>query len=205
MNALDALLADLAETLANAALALDTGARERLAALDGRRVQILCTAPAKTLMLAVQGERLSVSAEALQQAHVTVKGSAADLLAWLAVDAESGAEKVEIDGDRTILLALAEIFDRGSLGRAFKALADRLPAVQGEDILGALEVAAAAAQSVAEGAATGLQRLAGRAALNASAVDDFGAAVADLSERTDRLVDRVRALEAQLSDKLRNP
>ena len=104
---LDALFADLVETLANAALKLDDAAADRLAALEGRRLRILCRAPAKTVTLGVQRRRLSVSAEAIGEADVSVCGSASELFAWAFAGLGKASGQLEIAGDEALLAEFA--------------------------------------------------------------------------------------------------
>ena len=187
----DALFADLVETLANFGLSLDDDAAQRLAALEGRRLRIQCKAPAKTVTLGVQSRRLSLSAEAIGAADVTVSGAAADLLAWAWAGFGKGADKLEMEGDAALVAEFAAALRPSGLDAVFA----RLPDNPGEDLLGALELAGAVLRSAVEGGAAALQRGLGEAPADAPPGREFAAAVRELRERVDGLQARVRDLE----------
>ena len=149
MNTLDALLADLAETVGNAALDLDADAKERLAALEGRCIRIECARPNKVATLKVQRARIGVSEEAIGEADAVVRGSMAELIAWVAAGAPAEGAAVRIDGDREALAELMAAITPNFVNR----LAGALSGSPGEDLLGALELAAAGVRSAAKGVA----------------------------------------------------
>ena len=149
MNPLDALFADLAETVGNALLSLDAEAKERLANLEGRCIRIECTAPERVATLKVQRSRIAVSAEAIGEADATVQGSMAALIAWGAAGAPADGAAVRIEGDRGALAEVSAALTPSLLTQLSKALSNS----PGEDLLGALELAAAGLRSAAEGAA----------------------------------------------------
>ena len=151
---LDALFADFVEILANAALALDGAAANRLAALEGRRLRIQCEAPAKTLTLGVQRGRLSVSAEAIGEAEVSVCGSASELLAWAFAGFDKTNRQLEIAGDEALLAEFAAALRPSGLD----ALAARLPDNVADDLFGALELGGAVLRSAAEAGVEALRR-----------------------------------------------
>ena len=151
---LDALFADLVETLANAALKLDDAAADRLAALEGRRLRILCRAPAKTVTLGVQRRRLSVSAEAIGEADVSVCGSASELFAWAFAGLGKASGQLEIAGDEALLAEFAAALRPTGL----EAITERLPDNLGDDLFGALELGAAILGSAAQSGADALRR-----------------------------------------------
>ncbi|MCY4344100.1 MAG: SCP2 sterol-binding domain-containing protein [Gammaproteobacteria bacterium] len=154
MNPLDALLADLAETLGNALLNLDADAKERLAELEGRCIRIECLLPRKSATLTVQRSRIAVSAEAIGEADAVVQGSMTELIAWVVGGASAESAAVRIEGDPG---ALAEVRAAitPSLVSSLSGTASNSP---GEDALGALELAAAGLRSAAEGAAHAIER-----------------------------------------------
>ena len=154
MNPLDALFADLAETVGNALLGLDAEAKERLADLDGRCIRIECTAPERVATLKVQRSRIAVSAEAIGEADATVQGSMAALIAWGAAGAPSDDTAVRIEGDRRALAEVTAALTPNLLGQLSNALSNN----PGEDLLGALELAAAGLRSAAEGAAHAIEQ-----------------------------------------------
>ena len=154
MNPLDAMFADLAETVGNAVLNLDAEAKERLTALEGRCIRIECTLPTKTATLKVQRSRIAVSAEAMGEADAVVQGSMAELITWVAAGAPADSTAVRIEGDQG---ALAEV-TAAITPDLISQLANTLSRGPGEDLLGALELAAAGLRSAAEGAAHAIEQ-----------------------------------------------
>lgn len=154
MNPIDALFADLTETLGNALLNLDADAKQRLADLEGRCIRIECTLPSKSATLKVQRSRVAVSAEAIGEADAVVQGSMADLIAWVLGGASAESTAVRIEGDQG---ALAEV-TAAITPNLVNQLSDALSNSPGEDVLGALELAAAGLRSAAEGAAHAIEQ-----------------------------------------------
>lgn len=154
MNPLDALFADLAETGGNAVLNLDPDAKQRLADLEGRCIRIECTLPSKTATLKVQRSRIAVSAEAIGEADAVVQGSVAELIAWAAAGAPADSTAVRIEGDPGALAEVMAVITPSLV----RQLSNALSSGPGEDWLGALELAAAALRSAAEGAAHAIEQ-----------------------------------------------
>ena len=154
MNPLDALFADLAETIGNAALNLDADAKKRLAALEGRCIRIESTLPSKVATLKVQRSRIAVSAEAIGEADAVVQGSLADLIAWVGSGAPADSTAVRIDGDQGALAEVTAAITPNLVGQLSNALSQG----PGEDLLGALELPAAGLRSAAEGAAHAIEQ-----------------------------------------------
>ena len=154
MNPLDALFADLAETGGNAVLKLDPDAKQRLADLEGRCIRIECTLPSKTATLKVQRSRIAVSAEAMGEADAVVQGSVAELIAWVAAGAPADSTAVRIEGDPGALAEVMAAITPSLVSQLSNALSNG----PGEDWLGALELAAAALRSAAEGAAHAIEQ-----------------------------------------------
>lgn len=154
MNPLDVLFADLAETLGNALLNLDADAKQRLADLEGRCIRIECTLPNKSATLKVQRSRVAVSAEAMGEADAVVQGSMADLIAWVLGGASAESAAVRIEGDQGALAEVTAAITPSLVNQLSSALSNS----PGEDVLGALELAAAGLRSAAEGAAHAIEQ-----------------------------------------------
>ena len=165
----DALLADLAETVGNAALRLDGDAQQRVAALDGRCIRIECTLPEKTATFSVQRSRIAVSAESIGEADAVVHGSMAELVAWVAAGAPVEGAAVRVEGDRGVLAEVVAAMTPSFLGPLSQALANG----PGEDFLGALELAAAGLRSALEGATHAFERERASSADGASPLAQF--------------------------------
>ncbi|MXW48695.1 MAG: SCP2 sterol-binding domain-containing protein [Gammaproteobacteria bacterium] len=154
MNPIDALFADLAETLGNALLNLDADAKQRLADLEGRCIRIECTLPNKSATLKVQRSRVAVSAEAIGEADAVVQGSMADLIAWVLGGASAESTAVRIEGDQGALAEVTAAITPNLVNQLSSALSNS----PGEDVLGALELAAAGLRSAAEGTAHAIEQ-----------------------------------------------
>ncbi len=186
---LESLLARAAESLANATLRLDKRAGERLAALDGRSIQVESTDPAQVFSVRVDNTRLVVTRGPADSPDATVSGRFQDLVAWLAAPSSSAAARVEIDGDTAVPAGLAEIF------RSLAPQGLSLP-IRGDDLLGALELAGAVAGSVAEGAARAWRQVAAPPLANRDRFAGARAEIAGLREEIEGLAARVAALES---------
>lgn len=154
MNPLDALFADLIETIGNAALGLNADAKERLADLEGQSIRIECTLPSKVATLQVCGGRIAVSAEALGEADAVVRGSIADLITWMVAGASADSAAVRIEGDLGAWAEIAAAIAPHRIGWPF----DALPSGTVEDLLGAVELALAGLRSATEGAARAIEQ-----------------------------------------------
>ena len=100
------LLADMATSISNKALNADPDLKEKLASLDGRVIEIVCTAPATTGHLSVVGGRLLFSSGPAELPHVRVKGTATNLIKWLT---QMQADDLIIDGDHNVLLEFLNV------------------------------------------------------------------------------------------------
>jgi ubiquinone biosynthesis protein UbiJ len=108
---IEQFLADMATSVSNKALNTDPELQQRLKALDGRIVEIECTAPFVIGHLKVVDGQMLFTSGAAEQPHVRVKGSAPNLLKWLT---QREPEDLIIDGDHNILLEflnIAQSFD----------------------------------------------------------------------------------------------
>ena len=108
---IEAFLADMATTISNKALNADPDLKEKLVALNGRVIEIECTAPATVGHMSAQGGRLLFSPGPAELPNVRVKGTAVNLGKWLT---QMQAEDLIIDGDHNVLLEflnLAQSFD----------------------------------------------------------------------------------------------
>ena len=189
--AVDALFADFVETSANVGLSFDDAAVQRLAALEGRRMRIQCTAPEKTVTLGVQRRRLSVSAEAVGEADVLVRGTAPGLLAWAAAGFGEAGDPLQVEGDEALLAEFAAALRPSGLD----ALLERLPGDVGENLIGAFELGGATLRSAAEAGADALKSGLQELYADRPHCREFAAELASLRKRVDQLQARLRTLE----------
>ena len=195
---LDSVLADALAALANASLDLDPASRSRLAGLEGRQIQVTALLPPplgeRHFALAVTAARLRFHLHAPERPNVVVRGTAPDLLAWLAAGEGAAAARLGIDGDET---ALAEL---GAALKAFRPdLGGPLSHLVGEELaqaaLGAAELALAVTRSALEGAGLTVRDEAARVFVDRTRMERFLDELDDLRLRVDRLDARVQAQE----------
>ena len=181
---LESLFARMAESMANATLRLDKGSRERLAALEGRSIQVESTGPAQVFSVRVCDGRIEVTPGPVDSPDAVVRGRFQGLAAWLAAPDGSAAERVEIDGDPAVPAELAELF------RALAPQGLPLP-FRGEDLVGAVELAGAVIGSAAEGAARAWRQVSKGAFVSrdrfGDAREDIEALRADIGNLTARV------------------
>lgn len=187
---LESLLARWAESVANATLSLDKGCEERLAALEGRSVQVESTASAQVFSVRVSDGRIEVLPGLVDSPDAVVSGKLQDLVAWFAMPDGDAAERVEIEGDADVPEGLSELF-RELVRRGLP-----LP-LRGDDLLGALELAGAVIGSAAEGATRAWrQASSGPPFVNRGHFGDAQEEIASLSAEIESLVARVESLES---------
>ena len=186
---LDAVFAGMAESLANATLRLDKASGERLAALEGRTVQVESTLPSQVWSVRVRDARIEVLPGLVDSPDVIARGKPQDLLAWFASPEGQAAQRVQIEGDAALLAELAGVF---------KALAPKgfSPPIRGQDLLGAAELAAAVMSSAAESVAGAWREATAGRFVNRSGYGDFEEGIESLRAEIERLSARVRTLES---------
>ena len=106
------LLASAMDRAINQALAADTGARERLQALDQRCIQLDLSGLGINLYFIGQGERLQIVAETDLPADTIIRGSPAALLAMTAPDWFGNSSGVRIEGEVGAAQALEKLMRR---------------------------------------------------------------------------------------------
>ena len=185
----ETLFARMAESAANATLRLDRGSRERLAALEGRSIQVESTEPGQVFSIRISGGRVEVLAGLVDSPDALVRGRLTELMAWFAAPDGSAASRVEIDGAAAVPVALAEVF-RGLVPRGLP-----LP-IRGEDLKGAAELAGAVLGSATEGAARAWRQVSGQPFVNRDRFGDAREEIGSLRAEIERLTGRLEALES---------
>lgn len=153
MLSIDHFLADMATTISNKALSTDPDMQETLARLNGRIIEVECTAPALTGHVVIDGEQMVFEIGEAQCPHVRIKGNAQNLLKWLT---QRDPEDLIIDGDHNVLLEfldLAQRFDP-DVEHTLSAIVGRDIAAKAAD---AAELSLKSLQSVAQSIAQGLE------------------------------------------------
>jgi ubiquinone biosynthesis protein UbiJ len=189
------------ELIANQALRLDPLAKSRLAALDGRLIQIECTAPAETLWLAIRDADLKVQTTSTDPPTVVLKGPA-PALAGAMMGAPGATRDLDIEGDETTLEELREILVglRPDLAEWLSPLIGQQAA---DGIASLTEVGMASLRSLAEGLSGEGSRIAkdaaGRRFVDQIAFDELQAASQQLNLAVDRVTRRIELLEQSRS------
>ena len=194
MNPLLSALSQWAEALANTTLALDSQARQRLARLEGRTIQIE-TDPGESVTIEFCGERVRVMARSVDHPNAIVRGSPASLLgAW------SGGSRADlrIDGDETLIEELRNIL-RDLQPDFGEPLARLIGEQNADNITGFLELAGRALRRLAgdlgdEGSRT-VRAAAHRQFVDLGSLDQFSEQVVLAQLATDRLGARLQQLE----------
>lgn len=189
------------ETALNHALALDPDTRHKLAALDGRSIQLHLRGPELSLAVTVERQRLKVGPPP-QDSQLRVAASPGSLLAMMLRRGDEGIApgKVEIAGDADLarrLEKLASAF-RPDFEEAFaRTFGDVLGVPLAQAIANGLRYARSSAGHLGEDGADWLRDEA-RLTPAMGEVDDFLDGVDAVRERTERLEARLARLRQRL-------
>ncbi len=198
----EAVLADMLADLANRSLELDPASRARLAALEGSRVQLTTPFPGlgpRDFTLSVQAGRLRLFPHALEDPHVLVRGSAADLAATILGASDTARSRLEIHGDSSVLQALTAAL-HGYRPDLDGPLSRMLGPEAAHSVLGAAEMALAGLRSALEGAGSSVRQSAARAFVDRVQANRLADELDDLRLRIDHLGARVAAQEQRKAE-----
>ena len=189
-------LGDLLEAALNRGLALDEPTRERVTALEGRRVGIELRGLNLALALRVENGHLRVGPHWEQTGDLNVRASPASLLAFglRAGDSPLPAGKVEISGDAELARRLEKLLRefRPDIEEAFaQTFGDVLGVPLARALQGGLRWTRESAHALAQDAAEYL-REESRDVVAPGEVEEFLDDVDALRERVDRLDARVQ-------------
>lgn len=199
MSTLDTLAAELLGTLGNAGLKLDPLSEPRLQELEGKSVRFDVHVPGRAapLHLRLTVERASLNYELGDEtpANAIVRGSPADLLAWLSGRPATG---LTFSGDEALLTRLGAVFEQYQPD--LETPLGRLIGAEGSAaLLGFAEAAFAAARSAFEAVGdsageSARQHYAGNAELLAAveAAESLQLKLDRLGARASRLEETVR-------------
>jgi ubiquinone biosynthesis protein UbiJ len=200
---LPGILAAMLETAVNRLLDLDENAPARLERLDGRMLQLDIEGVGITLYFAFNGPHVEVGTRTEHDPDTVISGSPYALFSMAVPDEIGGwaapGSRVNIAGDANLARDLERLFSRldpnweGRLSRIFGD-------VWGHQVAAGLRAGAEQAKESAEtaGEMIGeyLQREQGPLP-RSEEISEFNRRVDDVREATDRLEDRIRALEEQ--------
>lgn len=195
---LDAVLADGLAELVNAALSLDPTSLARLSGLEGRRAQISAELPEplgqRHLGVTIEAGRLRLFSRQIDEPNVIIRGSPADLSAWLFGRDTGAGSGLVIDGDPTVAQELTGLFGafRPDLAGPLERLLGRDAA---DSVLGSAELAFATLRSTLEGVGQAVRQGSGQAFVDRSLARRYFDELDDLRLRIDRLTARVEAEE----------
>lgn len=97
------VLSSTANAISVAATKSDPHLLARLQKLNGRCIEIHCTAPDVAWHLQIDGGVVNVYSGSALTPHVSVSGSAMDLASWLLPDGASRSTSIRIEGDQVSL------------------------------------------------------------------------------------------------------
>ena len=190
------------ESALNHTLALDPDTQQRLAALDGRSVQLHLRGPELVLAVTVEGGRLAVGPPLAETAQLRVAATPGSLLAMALRRGDDGMApgKVEIAGDAELarrLEKLASAFAPDFEEAFARRFGDVLGVPLARAIRNGLQHARDTAGHLTEDGADWLRDEA-RLAPAAGEVDDFLDGVDTVRERSERLEARMARLRQRL-------
>lgn len=201
MSRLDSLAAELLGTLGNAGLKLDPLSEARLGELEGRSVRFDVHVPGRAdplhLLLVIERASLNFDLGDETPANAIVRGSPADLVAWLSGRPASG---LAFSGDEALLTRLGTVFEQYQPD--LETPLGRLIGAEGSAaVLGFAEAALAAARSALEAVGdsageSARQHYAGNAELEAAL---------EAAESLQLKLDRLGARTARLEELLQRP
>lgn len=198
---LRALVGRALETALNHVLSLDPETGSRLAALDGRSVQLHLRGPELALAVTVQGDRLKVG-PAQEDNHLRVAATPGSLLAMLVKRDDEGVApgKVEIAGDADLARRLEKLASKFApdFEEAFaRTFGDVLGVPLAKAVRNGLAHAKETASHLTTDTADWLRDEA-RVAAAPGEVEGFLDGVDHLRERTERLEARLARLELRM-------
>jgi ubiquinone biosynthesis protein UbiJ len=191
------------ETALNHTLSLDPDTQQKLAALEGRSVQLHLRGPELALAVTVEGARLTVGPPQ-EASQLRVAASPGSLLAMALKRGDDGVApgKVEIAGDADLarrLEKLAAAFAPDFEEAFARSFGDVLGVPLAQAIAAALRHARTGAAHLVEDGADWLRDEA-RLTPATAEVDDFLDGVDALRERTERLEARLARLRQRTAD-----
>ncbi|QNK03232.1 ubiquinone biosynthesis accessory factor UbiJ [Dyella telluris] len=198
---LRALAGRALETALNHTLSLDPETKTRLAALDGRSVQLHLRGPELALSVTVEGDCLKVG-PAQEDNHLRIAATPGSLLAMLVKRDDEGVApgKVEIAGDADLARRLEKLASKFAPDFE-EAFARTFGEVLGVPLAKAVRKGLAHAKETGSHLATDTAdwlRDEARVAAAPGEVEGFLDGVDDLRERADRLEARLARLELRL-------
>ncbi len=197
---LPGILAAMLETGINRVLALDDASSARLERLDDRMLQLDLEGLGITLYFAFNGGHVEVGTRSQYEPDTVISGSPFALFSMAAPEEAarwgSPGSRVNISGDATLARDLEQLFsqlDPDWEGRLAQLLGD----VWGHQVAAGLRAGARQAKESAGNAGDMLSEFLQRnrgPLTRSDEVEEFGAAVEELDEATERLEARVRKL-----------
>lgn len=182
-----------ASNISNRALETDPHLASRLAALEGRCIELNCRTPASTGHLLIRHGRLQFVAGQAESPHVIVTGEAINLIRWLA---SSDATGIAIEGDDTTLLETLDAL-RGFDPEVQATLSQVFGTSFTDKILGGAEAGLQGVKSLLEGLGSGLESQVAENFVRRENLDGMLDGIDDLRLRVDRLTANIRTRENQ--------
>lgn len=187
MLSIEHFFADMATSISNKALTTDPEIQETLTRLDGRIIEVVCTAPALTGYMMIKDQKVVFETGDSDHPHVRIKGNAQNLLRWLT---QREPEDLIIDGDHNVLLeflSLAQQFDP-DIEHALTAIVGGDLAAKAADAAQlSLKGLQSVAQSVAEGIGQTVQKQTAAHFVSKDEFDKLLDGIDELRLRVDRL------------------
>jgi ubiquinone biosynthesis protein UbiJ len=189
MGMIEDAIASIATNLSRASLDSDPAMRERLLALEGRLVKVVCTLPSFSFFLQVKNGELLCCPTMKEKPNVVVTGNGADLARWLSAPAR--IDGIQIEGDEAVLLELSTALAEFS-PNLLSPLTRFLGPETAQTMLGGAELAVSAFRSAAEGVGLALEKTAANRFVTRADTNALLDALDELRLRIDRLASRIK-------------
>ncbi|MEM7000619.1 MAG: alkyl sulfatase C-terminal domain-containing protein [Pseudomonadota bacterium] len=193
IQTLEDLFSELANTVSRRALDADPVLATQLRELEGSRIEIDCTMPARVWHLAINNGAMELIPGQAENPNVVISGTAYNLLGWLLRQDDA---QLTIDGDTTLLQEVLALLQRYNPDFAH-ALTQVLGPDLAQRLVGGAEVGVQGLQSLFQALASGVEKQTSQRFVTRDHLDDLLEGIDELRMQVDRLAARVRNREQQ--------
>lgn len=193
IQTLEDLFSELANTVSRRALDADPVLATQLRELEGSRIEIDCTMPARVWHLAINNGAMELIPRQAENPNVVISGTAYNLLGWLLRQDDA---QLTIDGDTTLLQEVLALLQRYNPDFAH-ALTQVLGPDLAQRLVGGAEVGVQGLQSLFQALASGVEKQTSQRFVTRDHLDDLLEGIDELRMQVDRLAARVRNREQQ--------
>ena len=183
IQTLEDLFSELANTVSRRALDADPVLATQLRELEGSRIEIDCTMPARVWHLAINNGAMELIPRQAENPNVVISGTAYNLLGWLLRQDDA---QLTIDGDTTLLQEVLALLQRYNPDFAH-ALTQVLGPDLAQRLVGGAEVGVQGLQSLFQALASGVEKQTSQRFVTRDHLDDLREGIDELRMQVDRL------------------